>query len=145
MEVSVPVEHGTDDQFLVIFQTSDFCETYQLRACNGRDEVMSDAEAQAARHRAAEVANRIRTDESFARTVMDDPVATLRAAGVSDASIADYLREEEFDDVGGFMIGGTATGGVSGSDSTGWDWCAVTCFCSNCCNSSSRVRGTVKW
>jgi hypothetical protein len=86
------------------------------------------------RVKAAELANRIRTDKPFAQQVLKDPVGALRAAGVDDQMINDFLREEDLldedeDDVSGFLFDGV----IAGAAGAGNHKTSPSCVCTACC------------
>jgi hypothetical protein len=55
----------------------------------------NQAEYDAARAQAEEIGKRAKSDPAFAEQIKRDPVAALRAAGLSDGAIADLLKAED--------------------------------------------------
>ena len=66
---------------------------------------MNTSELETARAKVQAFAARVKADKEYARTAQEDPVSALRDAGVPDAAIVDFLREEDLaDDVSGFAM-----------------------------------------
>ena len=66
---------------------------------------MNTSELETARAKVRAFAARVKTDKPYGRKAQEDPVATLREAGVSDEAIAEFLHVEGLiDDVSGFAF-----------------------------------------
>jgi hypothetical protein len=58
---------------------------------------------EAARAKAQELANRLKTDPGFRQQIEQDPVATVTGAGLSEIAAQDFLREVDMTpDVAGY-------------------------------------------
>lgn len=65
---------------------------------------MSSDEFQEQRTKAEAIVQRAASDVDFGRKLVDDPEGTLRAEGLSDKTITDFVREQELVEVGGYVL-----------------------------------------
>lgn len=65
---------------------------------------MSSAQIEEARKKSQAILDRATSDESFRQKLNDDPEGTLRAEGLPDKAIIDFVREAELGDVGGYLM-----------------------------------------
>ena len=64
---------------------------------------MSSSDVEEARKKSQAILDRATSDESFRQKLSDDPEGTLRAEGLPDEAIIDFVRETELGDVAGYM------------------------------------------
>lgn len=79
---------------------------------------MGSSQIEEVRKKSEAILGRAETDESFRLKLRDDPEGTLRAEGLPDEAIGDFVREAELGDVGGYLMD-----------------CGFTCSISTCGNS----------
>lgn len=65
---------------------------------------MSTPQVEEARRKSQEILSRAEADESFRTKLVDDPEGTLRAEGLPDEAITDFVREAELGDVSGYLL-----------------------------------------
>lgn len=65
---------------------------------------MTTDEVQAQREKAEAIVQRAESDDDFRQKLVDDPEGTLRAEGLSDKTIPDFIREQEIGDVSGYLL-----------------------------------------
>ena len=81
---------------------------------------MSGQSVEEIRAKAQEISTRAKSDPAFVREFQHDPVAALEGAGLPQAAIGDFLREEGIqEEVSGYLA-------ASGCTST-------SCTCTGCC------------
>ncbi len=84
---------------------------------------ISKQEAAQVRSKIDAVAQRARSDGAYMTSFKNDPVGTLREAGLPDAAIVDVMRDEGMEgEVSGFM--------------RKVDECWMSCPCTGCCVTS---------
>ncbi|MGA7670734.1 MAG: hypothetical protein WBW04_09955 [Nitrolancea sp.] len=111
----------------------------------------SEYDLAAAREKVQTIVKHVKSDESYAKELKNDPIGTLQSAGLDDTTIAEFLREEGWsDDVSGYSllkvqpIGSfkppsiAAPGSRLGAPGAGGAQdCLATCVCTSCCVSVS--------
>ncbi len=85
---------------------------------------MTTDEVQQQREKAEAIVQRAESDDDFRQKLVDDPEGTLRAEGLSDKAIPDFIREQELADVSGYRIGE----------------CGFSCNISSCTNTRIAAR-----
>ena len=64
---------------------------------------MSTPPVEEIRRKSEAILKRAESDEPFRQKLVDDPEGTLRAEGLPDEAIIDFVRETELGDVAGYM------------------------------------------
>jgi hypothetical protein len=80
-------------------------------------------EVQQQREKAEAIVQRAGSDDEFRQRLVDDPDGTLRAEGLSDKAIPDFIREQELADVSGYRLD-----------------CGFSCNISSCTNTRIAAR-----
>ena len=65
---------------------------------------MSSSQIEEARKKSEAILERATDDESFRKKLNEDPEGTLRAEGLPDEAIQDFVREAELGDVAGYAM-----------------------------------------
>lgn len=84
---------------------------------------MTTDEVQQQREKAEAIVQRAESDDDFRQKLVDDPEGTLRAEGLSDKAIPDFIREQELADVSGYLMD-----------------CGFSCNISSCTNTRIAAR-----
>jgi hypothetical protein len=64
---------------------------------------MTSPELEEIRRKSDSILSRAQSDESFRQKLKDDPEGILRAEGLPDEAIGDFIREAELGEVAGYL------------------------------------------
>ena len=101
----------------------------------------SEYDVAAAREKVHVVANRMKSDQAYAREVREQPVIKLREAGLDDTTIAIFCHEEGWgDDVSGYALLNVNPSAVSRPGGTPGSSLDMWCVCTGCCVTSIVIK-----